>query len=165
MQFKFFSMPASGCALVEDELNKFLRGHRVLKVDRCFCPDEGGYWTLCVEYMDGESLAPVPPANRRNQKDPTEDLTDEEKLRFKNYRAIRRDISAKNNIKAFLIFTDEELAAIAKLPVLDSSVTSIDGVAPSRIKDYLHFFYTTEPLAQEPDAQESGTPDGADSLF
>ena len=44
MQIKTFKIPLGGGEM-EEELNRFLRGHRVLKVERAFCLVlRGGSW-------------------------------------------------------------------------------------------------------------------------
>jgi hypothetical protein len=52
MQFKLFSIPATGDAEAEEELNRFLRSHRVVSVEKELV--QGGhtaYWCFCVEYL------------------------------------------------------------------------------------------------------------------
>ena len=160
MQIKFFTIPGTGCHLTEEELNKFLRSHRILNVDKSFNPGNGGYWTLCIEYMDIESLATVP--GKRETKDLTLDLNDEEKKRFEKYRQIRLGLSRERKIKAFEIFSNNELAILSKLPVIDASITELEGVKPEHIKDYLPFFITDY---QDQDATENPKPEGTDTPF
>lgn len=160
MQLKFYTVPATGSYLIEDEINKFLRSHRILKVDRTFCPESGGYWTLCVEYMDIESLAEVP-AFKKGQTDATEGLSDEERKRYDRYKEIRLVVSRENGIKAYNVFSNHELALLSKLPVIDASITEIKGVTPSRLKEFLPFFYTDNVS----NAQESQTSEGESAPF
>ena len=54
MQIKTFKIPLGGGEMEED-LNRFLRGHRVLKVERAFCLEGSGYLAVCVEYMEGKA--------------------------------------------------------------------------------------------------------------
>lgn len=159
MQFKLFTIPAGGCYLTEEELNKFLRSHRILHVDRTFNPSNGGYWTFCVEYMDIASLASV--SSKKDDSDPTEGLSDEEKKRYDRYVEIRLGLSREKNIKAYNIFSNKELARIAKLPVLDKSVTAVKDVPQNKIDDFLPFFYTDKIE----DAQESELSEGTDTPF
>ena len=160
MQFKFYTVPATGSFLIEDEINKFLRSHRILKVDRTFCPESGGYWTLCVEYMDIESLAEVP-AFKKGQTDATEGLSDEERKRYDRYKEIRLGVSRENGIKAYNVFSNNELALLSKFPVLDSSITDIKGISPSHLKEFLPYFYTDNVS----NAQESQTSEGESAPF
>ena len=50
MQIKIFSLPIHGNEQMEEEVNRFLRSHRVMTVDRQFSDTGGGYWTLFVTY-------------------------------------------------------------------------------------------------------------------
>ena len=43
MQIKVFSLPAQSSELMEEEVNLFLRQHKVMTVDRHFNSDGGGY--------------------------------------------------------------------------------------------------------------------------
>ena len=159
MQIKIFTVPLSNADALEAEANAFLRSHRVLQVERHFCPDCGGYWTLFVEYMDGDPTDKVPPAHRRDKQDPTLGLDEEQKQRFEKYRQVRQLLARKNSIPAYLIFTNEELASLARLPVIDrESIRGVKDIAPSRLKAYIEHFYT------ESNAEEGGEPDAEDSI-
>ena len=59
MQIKIFTLPVFSSERSEEDFNRFLRSHRILQVDRHFCPDNGGYWTFLVEYMDGLSFIDI----------------------------------------------------------------------------------------------------------
>ena len=159
MQIKVFTIPLSGAEVSEAEVNAFLRGHRVLQIDRHFAAEGGGYWTLFVEYMEGDPSDKVPPANRRDHRDVTVTLTEEQKARFERMKAIRRTIAARASLPAYLVFTNEELALLAQLPVVNEETTKhVKGIAPKRLGDFAKYFYD---LAD--DGEASGQPDGADS--
>ena len=135
MQIKIFTLPIYSSERSEDELNKFLRSHRILQTERHFCPENGGYWTILVEYLDGDPTAEVPPAMRHDRKDFSKELDDESLKRYERYKAIRRELAKQKNIPAYLIFTNEELAILAKMPALDEETAKhIKGIAPSRLK-------------------------------
>ena len=160
MQIKLFTMPAFGGDEVEAEVNRFLRSHRVLQLERHFVAEQGGYWALLVEYTGGDPVAEAPPASRRDRKDPTEGMTDEEKARFNAYRDVRKALSTQRGIPPYLVFTNEELAILAQLPVVNEETTKgLKGIAPQRLKDYIVNFYnlTTD------NGEESREPDAADS--
>lgn len=65
MQYKKFILPLADDGAQEAELNRFLRGHRVLKVDQHFVESDG-LWALLVCYLDGEQRDAAPPARRSN---------------------------------------------------------------------------------------------------
>ena len=151
-------LPAHGEQLTEEELNRFLRSHRILQVEHRFCEDRGGYWALWVEYADGDPTAEAPPAIRRERKDFSEGLSTEEKQRYEHYKNVRKSLSQQYSIPAYLVFTNEELSILARLPELSAeAVRGVKGVAPQRLKDFIHFFYS------ESHAETSGEPDAPDN--
>ncbi|MBO4593084.1 MAG: HRDC domain-containing protein [Bacteroidaceae bacterium] len=161
MQVKLFTMPVIGGEKVEEELNKFLRGHRVLQVERHFCP-EHGYWAMLVEYADNDPIAEAPPATRREKKDPTVGMTDEQKARFNDLRDKRNAISKARAVAPYLVFTNEELALMMELEHIDEeSLRSVKGISKQRLKDYGAFFYeapetTNEEVKDETSEQSDG---------
>ena len=158
MQIRIFTLPVISSRQSEDELNRFLRSHRVLQVERHFCPDNGGYWAVLVEYVDGDPVAEAPPASRREKKDFSKELDGAALQRFEHFKHIRREIASTNNIPAYLVFTNEELALLAKMPPLtEENTRQVKGIAPQRLKDYVRYFIETG------NGEESGTSDGADS--
>lgn len=158
MQIKLYTVPVFGSEAIEEELNRFLRGHRILQLERHFCADNGGYWAILIEYVDGDPVAEAPPANRRERKDFTEGLTEEEKQRFEYYKKVRKQLADEKAIPAYLVFTNEELALLSKVPDLsEETAKHIKGIAPQRLKDYVHHFYiVTDGEASRPsDAENS----------
>lgn len=50
MQYNLFAIPASGDALAEEKLNRFLRSHRAISVHQELIRDGSSlYWCFCVE--------------------------------------------------------------------------------------------------------------------
>ena len=60
MAFEFFVIPARTSGSEAEDLNRFLRGHRVLTVDRRWV-EQGweSFWGVCVEYLDVSPRSPV----------------------------------------------------------------------------------------------------------
>ena len=56
MQIKTFSITVDAPEEAEDSMNRFLRGHRILQIDRHFL-DIGvaSRWVYSVEYMEAQS--------------------------------------------------------------------------------------------------------------
>lgn len=161
LQLKTFSIPACGSEMMEEYINKFLRSKRIINIEKHFSPDSGGYWTFCVEYMEQDS------ASEKEQNDPLDGLTEIQKERYEHYREIRNEVAVKNNIKHYLIFNNNELAAMSKLDRIGPDVTHIAGVSPQRLKDYLSYFYTTDisPKDSSKNATATEQPNGADKPF
>ncbi len=135
MQIKTFKVPLGDTSGVEEELNKFLRNHRVLKVERAFCLDGSGYLAVCIEYMEGEPKGEsvVKPA----KKDVTKDLTEKELDVYERFRKRRRELAAEKSLPAYMIFTDADLAILARQSDLTvESIQEVQGIQKSRLKEY-----------------------------
>jgi len=158
MQIRVFTIPLQDAERSEAEANKFLRSHRILQVERHFCPDGGGYWTLLVEYLAGDPTAEAPPASRKDRRDPSVELSDEEHRRYDHFKGIRKSIAKELSIPAYLVFTNEELALLSKMPELtEENTRQVKGIAPQRLADYVKYFIS------EQHGEAGGQPDGADS--
>ena len=159
MQYKFFVVPVDASEQVEEDLNKFLRSHRVLKTELHFV-SEKGYWVMSVEYLDQNPIAEAPPQHRKEKTDFTVGMSEEEKERYELFKTIRRRLATEKSVPAYLIFTNEELAILARIPVLDAqSAKNVKGIAPSRLNDNVIHFYSSN------NAEKSGPADGADMQY
>ncbi len=72
MALKFFQIPIREFQAIEMELNAFLRGQRVLSVDRRWVDlGQDSLWAICIDYLDSgwnNDAANCRTANRnRNQ--------------------------------------------------------------------------------------------------
>jgi superfamily II DNA helicase RecQ len=142
MQFKTFVIPSDDAGAQMEELNRFLRSHRVLEVEKHFhSTEKGAGWYFCVKYMEaalgtGGSAIPT--------KIDYKNLLDEKNFaKFSKYREIRKQMATEDAIPAFAIFTDEELSGIAKLEVLDlKSMQTVKGVGEKKIERFGNRFIT-----------------------
>jgi len=138
MQIRIFTIPIAAPGALEAEMNAFLSGHRVLEVEQKFFQNEnGGYWTFCVRYINGG----VPPASAHgysNKKiDYREILNDKDFAVFSKLRAIRKELAAADGSPAYVVFTDEELANIARLPELtEQAMLGVQGVGEKKAAKY-----------------------------
>ena len=158
MQFKLFKIPLSDLSHGEQELNKFLLSHRVLQVERHFCPEGSGYWAFLVEYVGNAPLDGEPSVSRQQKKDYSKELSGEEFKRFEHFKNVRRQLAQQKSIPAYMIFTDAELAILARVPELsEETAKSLKGIASSRLKEYVSSFYVVT------NGEESGELDASDS--
>ena len=130
MQIRVFTVSLMSSEVMEDEVNKFLRSHRVLMVDRHFSAENGGYWTLLVTYQETRSSDnPNLSVGRGKKVDYREVLSPEEFGRFALMRDVRKEVASQQVIPAYAVFTDEELAQMACMENLTiESIASIKGV-------------------------------------
>lgn len=164
MQFKTFVIPVNQSHEAEEELNHFLRSKRVLSVERHFAAEGGGRWLLLVEYIDGEQHETARPASRsREREDLTTGLTDEQRQRFEHFKQVRLEIAKRENVRAYMVFTDRELVTMAELDVLSlETIAKIKGVGEKRATQYgLFFMAEPAPLIEDVAHEKSGTANGS----
>lgn len=159
MQLKSFVIPLADSLAAEEELNRFLRGHRVLQVSRQFSAEGGGYWAVLVEYIDnGKNSDELPaPVSRSEKKDYSKELSPKEYEEFQRLREIRKEVARQRSLPAYAIFTNEELAVLSRQPALTIELQKgVKGISDSHLNDYLTYFL---PVLTD---ETSGEPDGAD---
>ncbi len=89
MPFQFFHIPVRGDQHAVDELNQFLRSHRILKVEKEWV-DRGlnSFWAFSVDYRDGAPANEKGNANTSHMRvDYKKQLTPEQFELFSNLRA------------------------------------------------------------------------------
>ena len=137
MQFKLFSIPASGDREAEEELNRFLRSHRAVSVQRELVQTgPAASWCFCVEYLLGPQ-----PSGARNGRGGRVDyktiLSDEDFRLFARLREVRKQLAAQEAVPVYAVCTNEHLAAIARTrPTSLSELASIDGFGESKTTKY-----------------------------
>ena len=68
MQFKLFSIPATGDLETEEELNRFLRSHRAVSVQKELVNNgDTPCWCFCVEYRKHRGVLSEGGSNRVNR--------------------------------------------------------------------------------------------------
>lgn len=133
MQLSMFFVPVMNGGGVQDELNAFLRGHRILHVEKAFA---GSGWAFCVEWLEGGSSG-MPKPQYRNRIDYREVLSPKEFERFASLRERRKAIAQEDGVPPYMVMTDAQMAEAAKLEVLDeSALKKIDGFGEARVKKY-----------------------------
>ena len=152
MQYRKFIISIYDDGTQEAELNRFIRGHRVVKTDQQFVPSDG-LWAFLVSYLDGEQNKTAQPASRGNAErfDPSKELNEEQMARYKVLAEIRLQLAHRDNVKAYLVFTNRELAEMAKCTSLtEESMLQINGIGESRMKAYGEEFVRLAAEAEMP---------------
>ena len=109
MQFKFFVIPIKSQDGAEEEMNRFLRGHRVLAVEKRFT--EGGEnpcWSFCIEYLEG-AKATRSTLKASPKVDYKEVLSIEDFALFFRLRDLRKTLAEKEGLPVYTIFTKERV--------------------------------------------------------
>lgn len=143
MQIQIYTIPAFEGDEVLGEMNKFLRSHRIAEIQKSFVATEcGGSWTFCITYL--ESVKVAEPEVKKGKIDYRNVLNEKDFALFCEMRKVRKQIAEKEAIPPFAIFTDAELAEIAKLETITlSSMKNIQGVGMKKVEKYGEYFLET----------------------
>jgi len=133
VQLKFFRVEAADPSIGEGELNKFLRGHRVLTIDKHLVQVSGctPYWTVAVEYM--EPVAEQGTSSASGKTDFKDLLNDQDFALFCRLKEVRKSIAEEAGVPVYSIFTNRHLADLAQRRCKDvAEVSKIHGVGKKR---------------------------------
>lgn len=151
MQVRFFTVPVSEPGATA-ELNAFLASRRVLEVRSEFVSQgTNSFWSLLVSYLDGEARTVGDP--RKPRVDYKEVLGPEEFAVFALLREWRKETATAEGVPAYAIFTDEELAGIARLgDIRKETLREVPGIGEKKAARY------GDALAERLRSRGKGTP-------
>lgn len=114
--------------------------------------ENGAYWCFCVRYLEKTYPSTGQNKVRVDYKQILDAPTFE---RFARLREIRKKVAADEGVPAFAVFTDEELAALAKLDeITPSTMLSVKGIGDKKVERFAKYFTSGK------DKDETGgTPD------
>ncbi len=138
MQIRIFSVPIDDVEVANEELNAFLRSHRIVDIQQEFVAS--GRWTFCVRYLD--STLPRESKSKTGwdsskKIDYKEVLSEKEFEIFSKLRMARKQIAGEEALPAFAVFTDAELGAMSKEEALTcASMKQIPGIGKGKILNF-----------------------------
>ena len=135
-QYTSFFVSPFGEKSVTDELNAFLRSHRIVNVEkRLIDGDRGTGWVFLVEYeTDGGKNSPAASTQRIDYR---EVLNADEYALFDRLRKLRKELAEKSGIPVYAVFTNDQLAGmVKKTPKTAKDLLSIAGIGEARVKQY-----------------------------
>ncbi len=140
MPYRFFVIPARDAGAAAAELNGFLRGRRVLSVDRRWV-DQGSesFWSFCVDYLDSGEGSAVAGKNggARGKVDYRDVLSPEDFAVFARLRQARKEIAQAEAAPVYTVFTNEQLAQMVRSrAATKAGLEKIAGVGDARIEKY-----------------------------
>jgi len=162
MQIKLFTIPINEIESYNDELNKFLHSHKIIEVDKHLVQNGVSYnWCFYISYIGTTQDTKF---GTKKKIDYMQVLDTETFAIFSKLREIRKQIALKHAVSAYIVFTDAELAEIAKLKELNvNMLKTIKGVGDKKAEKY-----GSELLAQynkEKQDETSGQPNTKDIPF
>lgn len=136
MQYKIMKVDASGETSAVEELNQFLRSHRVVSVYKEF---QNSSWCFCIEYLlDGKQEKEPSRGNRIDYRDV---LANEDFLIYSQLREIRKQLSLENGTPVYTICTNEQMAMMVQNRCRTrSELQKIPGFGASKLNKYADAF-------------------------
>jgi len=148
----FFISPFSEKSVTE-ELNDFLRSHRIVNVEKRLVDSERGTgWVFLVEYANEGGKNNSSSSSQRI--DYREMLNPVEYALYDKLRNLRKEIAEKTGVPVYAVFTNDQLAGmVKKTPKTPKDLLSIAGIGESRVKQYgevfLDLFLSAEKTQNE----------------
>lgn len=153
MQIRLFTIPVGDSGSAQQEMNTFLRSNRILEVEQQLVQSgNGACWCFCVRYL--EHSHPVTPEIRA--KVDYRQVLDEATFRkFTHLREIRKRVAAQEGVSAYVVFTDEELAELARLEEITvKTMLGIRGIGEKKVERFARYF-----LPEQENDEPSGVAD------
>ena len=155
MQFKIFTIPLLSADSSTEDINSFLRVHKIIDVKKELIVQNGiNYWSFLITYL-GNNIA-FSDFEKKEKIDYKNVLEAEQFNRFAKMRTVRKQLSLQFAAPAYAIFTDAELAELAKLDELTLSVMQkVNGIGKKKIEkygeDFLRAYFSEEQITNNPD--------------
>lgn len=137
MQLKMFTISLAPDEQQTEEINHFLRSHKIIDVRKEIAVQNGNsVWTFCVSYLLDSK--PSQSLQNKNVKIDYKDVLDEVAFNtFSRLRKVRKAIADEEAVPAYAIFTDAELAELAKQKKLSLTVIqAVPGIGKKKVEKY-----------------------------
>lgn len=121
-----------------EEINHFLRSHKIIDIHKELAVQNGNsLWTFCVSYLLSSIVSPSAVQSKNAKIDYKEVLDETAFNAFSRLRKVRKAIADEEAVPAYAIFTDAELAELAKLKELTMSIMqTIPGIGKKKVEKY-----------------------------
>ncbi len=132
VQYASFVVPPYANSPEQEELNRFLRGNRVVDVRKELVQGENGpSWLFLVEYLDAS------PARDRAMGAPKIDykevLSPEDFAVFSKLRDLRKSVAEAQGLPIYAVFTNDQLATLAKnRPRNQADFKRVEGIGEGK---------------------------------
>jgi len=141
MQFKIFQIPMTDDNAAEEEMNKFLRSHRVVTVHRELAQSPAGtFWCFCVEYLD-QQVKPAMSSSSFPKKgervDYKEVLSESDFAVFSKIRELRKELAQADSVPVYTVCTNEHLSQMVLNRCTSvSALRQISGFGEAKLQKY-----------------------------
>jgi len=138
LQYASFLLPLHSGSAEQDELNRFLRGRRIVQTRKELVTTDGAsHWAILVEYLDNPEKS-TDEQQIRGKVDYKEILNAGDFSLFSKLREVRKKLAEENGLPVYAVCTNEQLAEIAKRrPQNLTECMKIDGIGQSKADKYV----------------------------
>lgn len=135
MQTKLFTIPVFESDESTEEMNRFLRGNKILEINQHFFQnDQSSAWCFCVKFIEAANQTTF---SKKVKTDYKQVLKPDDFKRFSILRECRKKIANDDAIPAFAVFTDEELSNLARLPDLSiQTMLTVKGIGSKKTENF-----------------------------
>lgn len=134
MQIKLFTISINSVEDYNEELNRFLRSHKIIEIEKQLIQTPVGvYWCMYISYIMPTLVEQAP----KERVDYRQVLSPAHFVVFSVLREARKKIATNEGVSAYIVFTDAELAEIAQLPEISiAKLKSIKGIGDKKADKY-----------------------------
>jgi len=138
LQYASFSLPLHASSTEQEELNRFLRGHRVVQSRRELASVDGApCWAILVEYLEGPGKLPGGEHQAKSKVDYREILSEADFSLYSKLRDARKKLADEAGLPVYAVCTNEQLAEIAKgKPKTLADFLKIEGLGKGKAEKY-----------------------------
>ncbi len=137
MQIKLFTIPIPDSELAVEEVNKFLEGKHILKIDQQLLKtEEENFLCFCIQYEEeGSHKVAVKKSKPDYFDNPNQEAHHQ---RFVLISSLRDKIAAEEGELPHRVFTDDELIAFTKfdVPLSEAGMVKQRGVGKLKVEKY-----------------------------
>ncbi len=139
MAFEFIQIPAHGQGAAKEELNRLLRGRRVVSLRKEFVAQgQESFWAFCLEFIEGgggeRGQGERGVAERVDYK---AILSEGDFQIYNRLRLLRKELAEKEAVPPYTLFTNEQLAEMVRRKAVSvAQLGEIAGVGGARMEKY-----------------------------
>lgn len=119
-------------------MNAFLRSHKVLETTKSvIMQGDMAFWTFCVTYIDNAKPDTQASFEKKDKIDYKAVLDEAAFNRFSALRTVRKQLAEEDAVPAYAVFTDAELAELARLESLSTTTMKlVNGIGLKKVEKY-----------------------------
>lgn len=135
-------------------MNRLLASQKMLEIEKhLYQSEQEAFWSFSIRYIQSNT-ANFQNNNNKNKIDYKEVLTESEFNIFSKLRECRKKVASNDAVPAYAVFTDEELAGIAKLPNIEvNTLNLVKGIGDKKVDKYgkqiLELYYSKTELNEK----------------